>query len=123
MGDDGVSWAVPFFSFVILIALGVDYSIFLLDRFKEEVHLGINQGIVKSMSKMGSVIMTAAVILAGTFAAMMPSGVNTLMQVATVVIVGLLLYGLVILPLLIPAITVTFGEGNWWPFGRKKSGE
>lgn len=123
MGDDGVSWAVPFFSFVILIALGVDYSIFLLDRFKEEVHLGINQGIVKSMSKMGSVIMTAAVILAGTFAAMMPSGVNTLMQVATVVIVGLLLYGLVILPLLIPAITVTFGEGNWWPFGRKKSEE
>ncbi|KKB75524.1 MULTISPECIES: MMPL family transporter [Bacillus] len=123
MGDDGVSWAVPFFSFVILIALGVDYSIFLLDRFKEEVHLGISQGIVKSMSKMGSVIMTAAVILAGTFAAMMPSGVNTLMQVATVVIVGLLLYGLVILPLLIPAITVTFGEGNWWPFGRKKSEE
>ncbi|MGN9863457.1 MMPL family transporter [Bacillus swezeyi] len=120
MGNDGVSWAVPFFSFVILIALGVDYSIFLLDRFKEEVRFGIHQGVVRSMSKMGSVIMTAAIILAGTFAAMMPSGVNTLMQVATVVIVGLLLYGLIVLPLLIPAIIVTFGEGNWWPFGRKK---
>ncbi|MCY8205671.1 MMPL family transporter [Bacillus sp. N12A5] len=120
LGNAGVSWAVPFFSFVILIALGVDYSIFLLDRFKEEVHLGIEQGVVRSMSKMGSVIITAAIILAGTFAAMMPSGVNTLMQVASVIIIGLLLYGLVILPLFIPAIIMTFGEGNWWPFGRKK---
>ncbi|MGG1248289.1 MMPL family transporter [Bacillus spizizenii] len=120
LGNAGVSWAVPFFSFVILIALGVDYSIFLLDRFKEEVHLGIAQGVVRSMSKMGSVIITAAIILAGTFAAMMPSGVNTLMQVASVIIIGLLLYGLVILPLFIPAIIMTFGEGNWWPFGRKK---
>ncbi len=120
LGNAGVSWAVPFFSFVILIALGVDYSIFLLDRFKEEVHLGIQQGVVRSMSKMGSVIITAAIILAGTFAAMMPSGVNTLMQVASVIIIGLLLYGLVILPLFIPAIIATFGEGNWWPFGRKK---
>ncbi|MEC1621627.1 MMPL family transporter [Bacillus mojavensis] len=121
LGNAGVSWAVPFFSFVILIALGVDYSIFLLDRFKEEVHLGIHQGVIRSMSKMGSVIITAAIILAGTFAAMMPSGVNTLMQVASVIIIGLLLYGLVILPLLMPAIIVTFGEGNWWPFGRKKN--
>ncbi|MEC1653190.1 MMPL family transporter [Bacillus vallismortis] len=120
LGNAGVSWAVPFFSFVILIALGVDYSIFLLDRFKEEVHLGIEQGVIKSMSKMGSVIITAAIILAGTFAAMMPSGVNTLMQVASVIIIGLLLYGLVILPLFMPAIIVTFGEGNWWPFRRKK---
>ncbi|WP_367387205.1 MMPL family transporter [Bacillus vallismortis] len=120
LGNAGVSWAVPFFSFVILIALGVDYSIFLLDRFKEEVHLGIEQGVIRSMSKMGSVIITAAIILAGTFAAMMPSGVNTLMQVASVIIIGLLLYGLVILPLFMPAIIVTFGEGNWWPFRRKK---
>ncbi|MFE6464744.1 MMPL family transporter, partial [Bacillus subtilis] len=60
---------------------------------------------------------------AGTFAAMMPSGVNTLMQVASVIIIGLLLYGLVILPLFIPAIIATFGEGNWWPFGRKKGKE
>ncbi|QJC87496.1 MMPL family transporter [Bacillus inaquosorum] len=123
LGNAGVSWAVPFFSFVILIALGVDYSIFLLDRFKEEVHMGIEQGVIRSMSKMGSVIITAAIILAGTFAAMMPSGVNTLMQVASVIIIGLLLYGLVILPLFIPAVIATFGEGNWWPFGRKKTKE
>jgi RND superfamily putative drug exporter len=120
MGNDGISWAVPFFSFVILVALGIDYSIFLLDRFNEEVKSGVAVGMVTSMSKMGSVIITAAIILAGTFGAMMPSGVLTLVHVATVVIIGLLLYGLVILPLLMPAIVVTLGEGNWWPFIRKK---
>lgn len=54
---------------------------------------------------------------------MMPSGVNTLMQVASVIIIGLLVYGLVILPLFIPAIIATFGEGNWYSFGRKKGKE
>jgi putative drug exporter of the RND superfamily len=78
---------------------------------------------VISMRKMGSVIITASIILAGTFAAMIPSGVLTLVQVATVIIIGLLLYGIVILPLLIPAVTVTFSEGNWWPFRRKKREE
>ncbi|WP_409304907.1 MMPL family transporter [Peribacillus sp. SCS-155] len=121
MEYSGISWAVPFFSFVILVALGIDYSIFLLDRFNEEVKVGIVPGMVTAMTKMGSVIITASIILAGTFAAMIPSGVLTLVQVATVIIIGLLLYGLVILPLLVPAIVVTLGEGNWWPFGRKKT--
>ncbi|MFP7485153.1 MMPL family transporter [Priestia filamentosa] len=123
MGESGISWAVPFFSFVILIALGIDYSIFLLDRFQEEVKESISDAMVISMRKMGSVIITAAIILAGTFAAMIPSGVLTLVQVATVIIIGLLLYGIVILPLLIPAVTVTLSEGNWWPFRRKKREE
>jgi len=118
-GYAGISWAVPFFSFVILVALGIDYSIFLLDRFNEEVKIGISEAMVKSMSKMGSVIITASLILAGTFGAMIPSGVLTLVQVATIVIIGLLLYGMVILPLLIPAVVVTLGEGNWWPINKK----
>ncbi|CAM3271222.1 MMPL family transporter [Filibacter tadaridae] len=118
LGYDGISWAVPFFGFIMLIALGVDYSIFLLDRFREESINGltIREALMTSMAKMGTVIITAAVILAGTFGAMMPSGVLSLVQIATVVISGLLLYGLIILPLLIPAITVSFGRGVWWPF-------
>ncbi|PID21998.1 hypothetical protein CSV61_07220 [Sporosarcina sp. P3] len=118
LGYDGVSWAVPFFGFIMLIALGVDYSIFLLDRFREESIRGmkIKEALMYSMAKMGTVIITAAIILAGTFGAMMPSGVLSLMQIATIVISGLLLYGLIILPLLIPAITVSFGRGVWWPF-------
>lgn len=118
LGYDGISWAVPFFGFIMLIALGVDYSIFLLDRFREESlnRLNTREALTTAMAKMGTVIITAAIILAGTFGAMMPSGVLSLVQIATIVITGLLLYGLIILPLLIPAITVSFGRGVWWPY-------
>ena len=121
LGYDGISWAVPFFGFVMLVALGVDYSIFLLDRFREESENGISvrEAMQISMAKMGTVIITAAIILAGTFGAMMPSGVLSLVQIATIVITGLLLYGLIVLPLLIPAISVSFDRGVWWPFGMK----
>ncbi|WP_088007413.1 MMPL family transporter [Indiicoccus explosivorum] len=121
LGYDGVSWAVPFFGFAMLVALGVDYSIFLLDRFREEAgqELSVGDAMRASMAKMGTVIITAAIILAGTFGAMIPSGVLSLVQIASIVITGLLLYGLIVLPLLIPAISVSFGNGLWWPFGRK----
>ncbi len=123
LGYDGISWAVPFFGFVMLVALGIDYSIFLLDRFREETINGLEtkEAMYISMKKMGSVIITAAIILAGTFGAMMPSGVLSLVQIATIVITGLLLYGLIVLPLLIPAITVSFGSGVWWPFRQKEN--
>lgn len=122
LGYDGISWAVPFFGFVMLVALGVDYSIFLLDRFREESANGVSvrDAMRTAMAKMGTVIITAAIILAGTFGAMMPSGVLSLVQIATIVITGLLLYGLIVLPLLIPAISVSFDRGVWWPFGNKK---
>jgi putative drug exporter of the RND superfamily len=122
LGYDGISWAVPFFGFVMLVALGVDYSIFLMDRFREESAGGmtVTDAIKASMAKMGTVIITAAIILAGTFGAMVPSGVLSLVQIATIVITGLLLYGLIILPLLIPAMTVSFRNGVWWPFRPKK---
>lgn len=122
LGYDGISWAVPFFGFVMLVALGVDYSIFLMDRFREQSAGGmaVTDAIKASMAKMGTVIITAAIILAGTFGAMVPSGVLSLVQIATIVITGLLLYGLIVLPLLIPAMTVSFGNGVWWPFRPKK---
>ncbi|KPL60454.1 MMPL family transporter [Rossellomorea vietnamensis] len=122
LGYDGISWAVPFFGFVMLVALGVDYSIFLMDRFREQSAEGmtVTDAIKASMAKMGTVIITAAIILAGTFGAMVPSGVLSLVQIATIVITGLLLYGLIVLPLLIPAMTVSFGNGVWWPFRPKK---
>ncbi|REK71744.1 MMPL family transporter [Paenibacillus paeoniae] len=116
LGLSGISWAVPFFGFVLLIALGVDYSIFLMDRFKEYKDLDPKKAILEAMKNMGAVIMSAAVILGGTFAAMLPSGVMSLLQIATVVLCGLFLYALVILPLFIPVMVRTFGQANWWPF-------
>lgn len=121
LGYSGISWAVPFFGFVMLMALGVDYSIFLMGRFKEYRHLPPGEAILTAMKKMGGVIISAAVILGGTFAAMLPSGVLSLLQIATIVLVGLFLYALVMLPLFIPVMVRTFGEANWWPFMR--SGE
>ncbi len=122
LGYDGITWAVPFFGFVMLVSLGIDYSIFLLDRYREEALTAadFSKAMHRSMAKMGTVIITAAILLAGTFGAMLPSGVLSLMQIATIVITGLLLYGLIVLPLLVPAITVSFAGGAWWPFGLKK---
>ncbi|MCA0756169.1 MMPL family transporter [Paenibacillus sp. N4] len=116
LGVSGISWAVPFFGFVMLVALGIDYSIFLMDRFKEYRHLPPQQGILEAMKNMGTVIMSAAVILGGTFAAMLPSGVMSLLQIATIVLCGLFIYALLMLPLFIPVMVRTFGAANWWPF-------
>lgn len=116
LGYTGISWAVPFFAFVILVALGIDYSIFLMDRFNEYRDMPVQQAILLSMKKMGSVIISAAVILGGTFAAMMPSGVLSLVEIATILLIGLALYSLVILPLFVPVMVKTFGHANWWPF-------
>ncbi|OIK10476.1 MMPL family transporter [Bacillus sp. MUM 13] len=116
LGYEGISWAVPFFAFVILIALGIDYSIFLMDRFNEYKDMTIKEAMLVSMRKMGTVIISAAIILGGTFAAMMPAGVLSLLEIATLILIGLVLYALVILPLFIPIMAKTFGKANWWPF-------
>jgi len=116
LGLEGLNWAVPFFSFVILISLGVDYSIFLMGRFNEYRGEEVEASMIKSMSVMGTVIISAVIILGGTFAAMLPSGVLSLLQIATVVITGLILYSLVMLPLFVPVMVKTFGKANWWPF-------
>ncbi|MDX8366648.1 MMPL family transporter [Cytobacillus sp. IB215665] len=120
LGYAGVSWAVPFFAFVMLVALGVDYSIFLMDRFNENQSLSVQEAMQYAMKNMGTVIISAALILGGTFAAMIPSGVLSLIQIATILLVGLLLYACVVLPLFIPVMVNTFGTANWWPFKKDK---
>jgi RND superfamily putative drug exporter len=72
------------------------------------------------MQNMGTIIMSAALILGGTFAAMLPSGVMSLLQIATIVLCGLFLYAMVMLPLFIPVMVRVFGEANWWPFMKQK---
>lgn len=118
-GYSGITWAVPFFAFVMLVALGIDYSIFLMGRFNEYTHLDVKEAILEAMKKMGSVIFSAVIILGGTFAAMLPSGVLSLLQIATIVLTGLVLYALVFLPLFIPLMVNLFGQANWWPFKRR----
>ncbi|AZB44846.1 MMPL family transporter [Bacillus sp. FJAT-42376] len=123
LGYDGINWAVPFFGFVILMALGIDYSIFLMDRFNEYKDLDVKSAMITAMKNMGTVIISAAVILAGTFAAMLPSGVLSLLQIATLVLTGLILYAFVILPIFVPVMVRTFDKANWWPFMGKRNQE
>jgi len=118
LGFSGISWAVPFFAFVILVALGVDYSIFLIDRFNEYKDLSVGQAMLVAMKKMGTVIISAVIILGGTFAAMIPSGMLSLIQIAAIILTGVFLYALIVLPLFIPVMVKTFGAANWWPFKR-----
>ncbi|MFB9860789.1 MMPL family transporter [Salinicoccus siamensis] len=116
-GYGELNWAVPFFSLIIFAALGIDYSIFIIDRFREELtDRTIRGAIEQSIRRMGGVVITAVIILSGTFAALLPSGMIILIQVASIIIFALLLYAFVVLPLLVPAFVITFRRGNWWPF-------
>lgn len=119
LGYSGISWATPFFGFVMLIALGVDYSIFLMARFNENREWNVADAMLHAMRNMGTVILSAAVILGGTFASMYPSGVMSMLQIATVVLTGLFLYAVIILPFFVPMMVRVFGTANWWPFHRR----
>lgn len=101
--EELLSWNAPFFSFIMIVALGVDYSIFLMMRYNE-LEGDIATRIVDASRHIGGVVLSAALILGGTFAALIPSGVLTLIQVATVVIVGLLLLSLIAMPILLPGL-------------------
>lgn len=96
-----LTWNTPFFSFIMLIALGVDYSIFLMMRYRDDAAEipDVRRRILNASSIIGTVVISAAIILGGTFAALMPSDVLTLIQVAMTVIIGL-----VILVFVLPVI-------------------
>jgi len=99
----GVSSFIPFFSFIIIVALGVDYSIFLMMRFKEYQDLAPNDAIVMASRQIGSVVMTAVIILGGTFATLIPSGMILLIELAVSVIAGLFVLCFIMLPIFLPA--------------------
>ncbi len=110
LNKGNLTWNVPFFSFIMIIALGVDYSIFLVMRHRENEHLSLTESIVSAAKSVGGVIFSAGIILSGTFAAMYPSGVLTLMQLSVTVIFGILLLCLVFLPVFIPAMISIKGK-------------
>jgi RND superfamily putative drug exporter len=104
IGADGVSSFVPFFSFIVIVAVGVDYSIFLMMRYKEYGDAAPKEAIVKAAKSVGGVIISAMVILGGTFATLIPSGLVLLIELAAAVIVGLVVLCFILLPMLVPAL-------------------
>lgn len=104
------------FGFVFLVALSVDYSIFLMTRAREEAHaLGTKEGVLKALAVTGGVITSAGVVLAATFGALVVVPLLFLAQVAFIVAFGVLLDTLVVRSLLVPALTVEMGRWTWWP--------
>ncbi|MDD3223557.1 MAG: MMPL family transporter [Clostridium sp.] len=101
---DGISYNVPFFSFVMIVALGVDYSIFLMMRFKEFGDLDKKQAIVEASKNIGGIVMSAALILGGTFITMVPAGIRLLTELAIAVVIGLAALALLLLPIFLPAL-------------------
>lgn len=116
LGQAGVSGGTPFFLFVFLVALGVDYNIFLMARIREEtVRHGLEDGTRRALGRTGGVITSAGVILAGTFAALMTLPLQDLFQIGFAVALGVLLDTFVIRTLMVPAIVLLLGRWNWWP--------
>jgi RND superfamily putative drug exporter len=109
---NGMAWNVPFFAFIMIATLGVDYSIFFMERFREYRHMDAKDAIVKAAKNIGGVVISAAVILSGTFATLYPSNLVILMELAICVIIGLMLLCLIFLPIVIPALITLQGKIN-----------
>jgi RND superfamily putative drug exporter len=116
LGFPGADPVVPLFGFVFLVALGIDYNIFLMTRVREETRrLGTVEGTVRGLSLTGGVITSAGVVLAATFAALAVLPILFLTQIAFIVAFGVLLDTLLVRSLLVPALSVDIGGRIWWP--------
>jgi putative drug exporter of the RND superfamily len=116
LGFPGADPAVPLYAFCFLVALGVDYSIFLMTRVREEsLQVGTRRGVLRALAVTGSVITSAGVVLATTFAALGIIPLLFLAQIAFLVAFGVLLDTLVVRSLLVPALVHDVGRRAWWP--------
>lgn len=112
----GADPAVPLYSFVFLVALGIDYNIFLMTRVREESKLhGTREGILRGLTITGGVITSAGLVLAATFAALSIIPILFLVQIAFIVAFGVLLDTFIVRSLLVPALTTDIGRAIWWP--------
>lgn len=115
-GFSGTDASVPLYGFVFLVALGVDYNIFLMSRVREEtVRHGTRQGMLRGLIATGGVITSAGVVLAATFAALIVIPLAFLVQIAFIVAFGVLLDTIVVRSLLVPALVRDIGSAVWWP--------
>lgn len=127
-----IHWIVLALSVIILLAVGSDYNLLLVHRFKEEIHHGLKTGIIRSMAGTGGVVTSAGLVFAFTMAAMLGSDLKVLGQFGSTVCIGLLLDTLIVRTLLMPSIATLLGRWFWWPqvvhprgdygLGKKKRG-
>ena len=112
----GIGPGVPFFLFVFLNALSVDYNIYLMSRIREEVrHAPLKEATGYALARTGPVITSAGLILAGTFSALMTLPLEDLVQLGFAVGIGVLIDTFITRTLIVPALVAIFGRWNWWP--------
>jgi RND superfamily putative drug exporter len=106
-GAQGLDWKVPYFLFVLLVAVGVDYNVFLMTRLQEESHRrGLREGIIRAIGQTGGLISSAALITACSFASFLFSPLASLRQLGFALVVGILIDAILVRPLLVPC-------GHW----------
>lgn len=110
-----VQWLVMLMSVIILLAVGSDYNLLLVSRFKEEIHAGLKTGIIRSMAGTGGVVTSAGLVFAATMAGMMGSELIVLAQMGSTIAIGLLVDTFIVRSLLMPSIATLLGRWFWWP--------
>ena len=108
-------WMIIAMSVIVLLAVGSDYNLLLVSRFKEEIHAGINTGIIRAMGGTGSVVTSAGLVFAFTMMSMVVSDLRVVGQVGTTIGLGLLFDTLVIRSFMTPSIAALLGRWFWWP--------
>lgn len=115
-GDEGMAYATPLYTFIFLVALGADYTIFLMSRVREEAaKRGLIEGTQVALSRTGGVITSAGLILAGTFLVLTTLPLRTLSSFGIAVALGVLLDTFLVRGLLVPGMVIILGRANWWP--------
>jgi len=121
LGFPALDLSVFLYSFLFLVALGVDYNIFLVTRAKEEAaKLGTRQGMIKALSSTGGVITSAGILLAAVFAVLGVLPLVALAQIGVIVCIGVLLDTLLVRTVIVPALAFIAGKNFWAGFGKSK---
>ena len=108
-------WVILPMAVILLLAVGSDYNLLLVSRFKEEIHAGINTGIIRSMAGSGSVVTAAGLVFAFTMASFIFSDLRVLGQIGTTIALGLLFDTLIVRSFMTPSIAALLGRWFWWP--------
>ncbi|OBA70080.1 hypothetical protein A5641_14080 [Mycobacterium sp. 1554424.7] len=108
-------WMVLPMSVIVLLAVGSDYNLLLVSRMKEEIHAGLNTGIIRAMAGTGSVVTSAGLVFAFTMMSMAVSKLIVIGQVGTTIGLGLLFDTLVVRSLMTPSVAAMLGRWFWWP--------
>jgi putative drug exporter of the RND superfamily len=108
-------WMVLAMSVIVLLAVGSDYNLLLVSRFKEEIHAGLRTGIIRAMGGTGKVVTSAGLVFAFTMASMVVSDLRIIGQVGTTIGLGLMFDTLIVRSFMTPSIAALLGRWFWWP--------